>query len=120
MTLVSESANSPWANPTCSDPDAPADVRSERRWRTAMFDTPQARDSFQLDCNQRATPRLARMAHASSMTTTTPFPPGTEFDRWWDSADASSPARGTGGTTVATAAWNQAVAQVMRTPRAAE
>ena len=37
-----------------------------------MFDTPKARDNFQLDCSHRATPRLARMAHASSTTTTTP------------------------------------------------
>ena len=66
-----------------------------------MFETPQARDNFQLDCSQRATPRLARMAHASSTTTITPDPASTR----------ASPA---------TAAWNQAVAHVMMTPRAGE
>src|ERR1700728_4896071 len=99
MTRVSESANSPWARPTCSDPAVPAEVRSDRRWRTAMFETPLDRDNFQLDWSQRATPRLARMAQASSTTTTTP-------DEW-------------GSANPVTAAWNQAVAHVMRTTRAA-
>ena len=63
-----------------------------------MFDTPQARDSFQLDWSHRATATLARMAQASSTTTTTP-------------AVSSSPA---------TAACSQAAAHVMITPRAAE
>ena len=33
-----------------------------------MLATPSARDSFHEDCSHRATPKLPRMAHASSTT----------------------------------------------------
>ena len=48
----------PPARPTCSDPPAPTEPRSDRRWSTAMLATPSARDSFQDACSHRATPRF--------------------------------------------------------------
>ena len=62
-----------------------------------MLATPMARDSFHDVWSQRATPRLDRMAHASSTTTMIRF-----------------------RCRARTALCSQAAAQAMRTPRAGE
>ena len=100
MTRVSESRSSPSASPTCSEPAAPTELRSESRCSTATLATPWARDSFQDACSHRATPRLARIAQASSTTTS-------------NGRLRIRPRRR------ARAACSQAVAQAMSTPRAA-
>src|ERR1039458_3543931 len=78
-------------------PAASAEVRSDRRWRTARLATPWARDSFQDAWSQRATPRLARIAHASSTT-----------KKAWPAGPRSRD----------TAACSHAVAHAMSTPSA--
>src|SRR5271155_4409057 len=102
MTRVSESASSPCASATCSESDAPTECRSETRCTTATLETPKVRDSFHDDWSHRATPRLDRMAQASSTTKKT-CPPGVGPD-----------------VARASAACSHAVAQAMRMPSAVE
>ena len=66
-----------------------------------MLATPKARENFHDAWSQRATPRLARMAQASSTTTMRPF----------DAPGRSRASR-------ASADWSQALAHAMSTPSA--
>ena len=105
-TRVSESDRSPCASATCSESDAPTERRSETRCNTATFETPKARESFQDDCSQRATPKFERIAQASS--TTRKKRPRSGWTPFAETAVRAS------------AACNQAVAHAIRTPRAAD